>query len=130
MFQEDDESSLGRDICHTTMEYHSPDEYTMACHLTSIEEDGEEDAEGHFPTASLNDDVWMEEPVPDRHLCIHEDSQHDLCLYPCLYSLAQLHVTPNYALQYMNLSNIFNLPDAITTASDKDIPNLEDVLQL
>ena len=70
----------------------------------------------------------MEEPVPDRHLCIHEHSQHDLCLYPCPYSLDQLHLTPDYAPQYMDLSDIFDLPDVITTASDEDIPNLENVL--
>ena len=46
------------------MEHHLPEEHPMACHLTSIEEeDEEEDAEEHFPTALLNDDVWMEEPV-------------------------------------------------------------------
>ena len=72
----------------------------------------------------------MEEPVPDRHLCIHEDSQLHLCPYPCPYSLDQLHLAPDYAMQYMDLSDIFNFPDVITTANDKDIPNLEDVLQL
>ena len=124
-FKEDKESSCDRDTLYPRMEHHSPDENTMACYLSSIEEeDEEEDEEEHFPTASLDDDVWMEEPVPDRHLCIHEDSQHDLCSYPCLYSLNQLHLTLDYAPQYMDL------PDVITTASDEDIPNLEDVLQL
>ena len=53
----------------------------MACHLTSAKE--EDDEEEHFPTAPFNDDIWMEEPVPDRHLCISERSQpHDLCPYP------------------------------------------------
>ena len=51
------------------------------------------------------------------------------CPYPCLYSLDQLHLTLDYALQYMDLSDIFDPPDVITTASDEDIPNLEDVLQ-
>ena len=52
----------------------------MACHLISIDiEEKEED----FPTAPLNDDVWMEELVPDSHLCIHEHSQHSLCLSLC-----------------------------------------------
>ena len=44
----------------------------MAHHLTSAddkeEDEEEEDNEEHFKTAPLNDDVWMEEPVPDRHL--------------------------------------------------------------
>ena len=114
------------------MEHHSPDDNTMASHLTSTEEEDEEeeDAEEHFPTASLDDDNWMEEPVPDMHLCIHEDSQHDLCPYPCPYSFDQLHLVPDYAPHYMDLSDIFDLPDVITTASDKSIPNLEDILQL
>ena len=106
----------------------------MACHLTSANEEEEneeiENAEEHFLTAPLNDDVWMKEPVPDRHLCIHEHLQHDLCPYPCPYSLDQLYLTPDYAPQYMNLSNIFDFPDVITTASEDDILDLEDVLQL
>ena len=81
------------------MEHHLPDEKTMACHLTNIEE--EENAEEHFPTASLNDDIWMEEPVPERHFCIHENSQHDLCPYPYPYSLDQLHLGPDQAPQYI-----------------------------
>ena len=86
----------------------------------------------HFSTAPLDDHIWMEQPVPCRHLCIHEHSQHDLCPYPCPYSLDQIHLAPDYALtpQYMDLSDIINFPDMITTTSDKDIPNLEDVLKL
>ena len=34
-----------------------------------------EDYQWNYGT--LDDDVWMEEPVPERHLCIHENSQHD-----------------------------------------------------
>ena len=96
------------------------------------EEVEEEEEEEHFPTAPLNDDVWMEEPVPERHLCIHEHSQHDLYPYPCPYSLDQVYLTPDYAPtpQYMDLSLIFNSPDVITPASDEDIPYLEDVLKL
>ena len=80
----------------------------MACHLSSTEEDEEEEEEEeeHFQTAPLNDNIWMDEPVPDRHLCIHEDLQHNLCPYPCPYSLDQLHLTLDYAPQYMDLSNI------------------------
>ena len=74
----------------------------------------------------------MEDPVPDRHLCIHEHSLHNLCPYPCPYSLDQLHLTPDYAPtpHYMDLSDIFDFPDVTTTASHEDIPNLEDVLEL
>ena len=103
----------------------------MAHHLTSAE--AEEDEEECFPTLPLDDDVWMEELVTDRNLCIHEHSQpHDLCPYPCPYSLDQLHLTPEYAPtpQYLKLSNIFDFHNVITTASDNDIPTLEDVLKL
>ena len=132
MFEEDEESSLDRDPSHPRMEHHLADENTMAHYLTSIEEEDEdeEDTEEHFPTASLHDNVWMEEPVPKRHLCIHENSQYDLCPYPCPYSLDQLHLDPVYAPQYMDLSNIFDLPDVKTTASNDDIPNLEDILEI
>ena len=102
----------------------------MAHNLTSAEE---EEAEEHFPTAPLGDDIWMGEPVPDRHLCIHEHSQPQyLCPYPCPYSLDQLHPTPEYTPtpQYMDLSDIFDFLDVMKTGSDKDIPSLEDVLEL
>ena len=81
----------------------------MAHHFTSMEEEDkdEEDAEEHLPTVSLDDDVWMEEPVLERHLCIHENSQYDLCSYPCPHSLNQLHLTPNDTPQYRDLSNFW-----------------------
>ena len=119
-FEEDDDSSIDSNPIHEG-------------HLTSADdEEEEEDVEEHFPTAPLDDDVWVEEPVPDGHLCIHEHSQHDLCPYPCPYSLDQLHLTPEYTLthQYIDLSDIFDIPDVITSTSDEDIPNLEDVLKL
>ena len=61
----------------------------LACHLAEEEDD---DAEEHFPTISLEDDICMEEPVPERHLCIHKNLHHDLCPYPCPYSLNPLHL--------------------------------------
>ena len=99
-FEGDDNSSIDSNTLHTRTEHHSPVEHPMAHHLTSADE---EEEEGNFPTAPLNDDIWMEEPVSDRHLYIHEHSQHDLCPYPCPYSLDQLHLTPDYAPQYMDL---------------------------
>ena len=47
-------------------------------------------------------------------------------------ALDQLHPTPEYTPtpQYMDLSHIFDFPDVMTTASDEDIPSLEDVLRL
>ena len=47
----------------------------------TCKEEEEEEEEEHFPTAPLDDNVWMDEPVLDRHLCIYEHSQpHDLHL--------------------------------------------------
>ena len=130
-FEEDDDSSLDNNTLHARTEHHAPEEHQMAHHLTSADEEEEEDAEEHFPTAPQNDDVWMEVPVPDRHLCLHEHSQHDMCPYPCPYSLDQLHLALHYTPQYIDLSDIFDFPDVITTASDEDVLYLEDdVLQL
>ena len=56
----------------------SPAQYHMDHHCAptpgtddsfqDITSDDEED----FPTAPLDDNIWLEDPVPDRHLCIHE----------------------------------------------------------
>ena len=93
-------------------------------------EEEDNDTEEHFPTISLDDDIWMEEPVPERHLCIHENSQHDLCPYPCPYILSLPHLTQEDAPQCIHLNNIFKFPDVIISTSDDDIPSLEDILGL
>ena len=43
--------------------------------------------EDHFPTAPLDDEVWSEDPIPDRLLCIHERPHEPnlKCSYPCPY---------------------------------------------
>ena len=117
-FEEDDDSSIDSNPLHGSMEQSSSTEDPMAHYLTSADE---EVVEEHFPPAPLSDDVWMEELVPNRHSCIHEHSQHDLCPYPCPYSLDELHLAPEYVStsQYIDLSNIFNFPDVITTASNE-----------
>ena len=75
------------------------------------------------------------DPVPDRHLCIHEQSQpHYQCSYPGPYSLDLLHFTledahiPYYEM--IDLSDIWDLQDVMTTTSDEDIPDLEDIFGL
>ena len=88
-----------------------------------------------FPTIPLDDDVWLEDPVPDRHFCIHEQSQpHYQCPYPCPYSLDLLHSAPKDApapyYKMMHLSDISDLQDVMTTTSDEDIPDLEDIFVL
>ena len=67
--KEDDASSLD-----PMMEDHSPEDEILVHHLPSIAEEDEDDTEEHFPMVSLDDNIWMEEPDPERHLCIHENS--------------------------------------------------------
>ena len=124
-YKEDDESSLD-----PRMEGHSPEDDLLAHHLTSIAEEDDDDTEEHFPVESLGDNVWMEEPVPERHLCIHENSQKDLCPYPCPYILNPLHLTQEDTLQCIDLKYILKFHDVTVSASDKDVPSLEDILRL
>ena len=112
------------------MEDHSPEDDILALCLPSIAEEDKAHTEEHFPTVSLDDDVWMEEPVPERHLCIHENLQHDLCPYPCLYGLNLLHLAQEDAPQYIDLNDIFKFHDVIASASNDDVPSLEHILRL
>ena len=58
----------------------------------------EEEKEKDFQRVALDDEHWIAEPVPDRHLCIHEHSQPpSLCSYPCLYSLDPVSYNSDYA---------------------------------
>ena len=87
------------------------------------------------PTAPLDDNIWLEDPVPDRHVCIHEQPQsHYQCSYPHPYSLDLLHSAPEDArapyYEMMDLSDILNFQDVMTTTSDEDIPYLADILGL
>ena len=93
----------------------------------------------HFPTAPFGDDVWTEEQIQDRCLCIHErpDDPNHQCSYPCPYdsttfSMDLLQSTPwnkavfNY--KQMDLSDISSdIPDIMTRTSDTDIPDFNDV---
>ena len=134
-FRYDDDSSTDNSPLNGRAEQSSPVEHQIICHHTdgSFQDVlGDEEEEEHFPLGPLDDDIWQEEPVPDSHLCIHNQSQpHDLCHYPCPYSLDQLHPisgiiqTPHYKI--MDLSDIFSFPEVMTTASNEDIPDLEDV---
>ena len=91
------------------------------------------------PTAPLDDDVWSEDPIPDRHLCILKtpDEPNHQCSYPYPYRSTTFRIdllqsTPwNEAVFYYNLMDFSNissdLPDIMMTTSDNDIPNLVDV---
>ena len=83
------------------MEDHSPQDDILACHLPSIAEEEDD-----------------------------ENSHNDLCPYPCPYSLNPSHLTQEEAMQYIDLSNIFEFPDVAIPASDDNVPSLEDILGL
>ena len=100
----------------------------MPHHLPSMAKEEDNDMEENFPTISLDDDFWMEEPVLERHLYIHEDAQHDLCPYLCPYNLNQLHLTQE-DVQYIDLNNMIDFPDVMASAAD-DMLSLEDILKL
>ena len=92
-------------------------------------------AEEDFPTIPLDDNIWLEDPVPDRYLCIHEPSQPNCqCSYPCPYRLCQPHSSPEDApapyYKMMDLSDISDFQDVMTTTSDEDIPDLEAIFGL
>ena len=81
------------------------------------------DEEEDFETVLLDDDHWTTEEIPDRHLCIHKHSvPHLLCPYPCPYMV----YTSTLYHNTLDLSDISEFEDLMTTSSDEDIPALED----
>ena len=82
-------------------------------------------------------DVWAEDPIPYRQLCIHKTPHkpNHQCSYPCPYSTTtsgwtchnlQDEAVLNYEL--MDFSDISSdLPDIMMTMSDDDIPDLVDI---
>ena len=97
-------------------------------------------SEENFPTAPLDDEVWSEDPILDRQLCIHETPHkpNHQCSYPCPYSTTSFRIdlpqsTPQDAAVFhyeqMDFGDISSdVPDIMTTTSDDDIPDLEDIL--
>ena len=95
--------------------------------------------EEHFPTAPLDDEVWCEDPILDRPLCIHERPHKPnlQCSYPCPYSTTTCRMvlpqsTPHGAavlnyeqMEFSDISSDF--PDNMMTTSNDDIPDLEDI---
>ena len=85
-------------------------------YIYTMGDDFEEEED--FQTVALNDEHWITEPVPDRHLCIHKHSQpHSLCCYKCLYGPDSASVSyPDI----LDLSDISDFKDVMTTSSDED----------
>ena len=110
------------------MVYH----HTSTPNTDDLFQDATAKEEDDFPTAPLDDDIWLEDPVPDRHLCIHKQLQpHCQCSYPCPYSLDLPHSTPEDASapynENMDISDISDLQEVMSTTSDEDILYLKDI---
>ena len=65
------------------------------------------------------------EEIPDRHLHIHGHSVlHELCPYPCPY----MDYTSSLYYSTLDLSDISEFEDLMTTSSDEDIPALDEYI--
>ena len=96
-----------------------PSKCTLIIHDV-LHDEKEED----FQTVSLDDDHWTIEEIPDQPLCKHEYSVlHELCPYPCPY----MDYTSSLYYETLDLSNIFEFEDLMTTSCDEDIPALDDI---
>ena len=101
---------------HVDTVQHPTSKYTLNAYVNLEEED--------FQTISLDNEHWTVEEIPDRHLCIHEHSlPHGLCPYPCPY----LDYTTSSYYDTLDLSDISEFEDLMTTSSDEDIPALDEV---
>ena len=96
--------------------------YTLNTYAALEEE--EEEEEENFQTGPINDEHWDMEEIPDRHLCIHEHSlPHGLC--PYLYPYSDYQASSYY--DTLDLSDISEFEDLMTTSSNEDIPVLNDI---
>ena len=74
--------------------------------------------------ASLDDEHWNTEEILDRHFCRHEHSiSHKVYSYPCPY----LDYTSSSYYDTLDLSDISEFEDLMTTSSNEDIPALDEV---
>ena len=93
----------------------------------TICDDLEEDEEEDFQTVTLDHDHWTMEEIPDRHLCIHKNSlPYSLCPYPCPY----MDYNPASYQDSLDLSDFSDLEDVMITSSDKEVPALDDMVEL
>ena len=91
-------------------------------YILTIHDDLDDEEEEDFQTVSLEDDHWTTEAIPDRHLCIHKHLlPHSLFPYPCPYMDYTSTVYPNM----LDLSDISEFEDLMTTSSDEDILGLD-----
>ena len=125
-------SSIQHNLCHHVRP--TSDQF-----LTEALDDDTPSFEEHFPVVLLDDDIWAEEQIPDRHLYIHErtDEPNHQCSYPCPYdsttfSTDILQLIPQneavFNCKQMDFSDISSDLPEIIMASDTDIPDLAVVL--
>ena len=106
---------------HTDAFQWSPSKCTLNAYVT-LEAEGE--VEEDFQTVPLDGEHWDMEEIHDRPLCIHEHSlPHGLCPYPCPYLDYQASLYDDT----LDLSNISEFKDLMTTSSDQEIPALNDI---
>ena len=87
-------------------------------------EEEEEEKEDYFQAVPLEDEHWDLGEIPDRYLYIHEHSlPHGLCPYSCPYSD---YTTSSY-YDTLDLSDISEFENFMTTSSNEDIPALDEV---
>ena len=87
--------------------------------------EAEEEEDEDFQTVPLDDEHWDMEEIPDRPLCIYEYSlPHGLCPYPCPYSDYQ---TSSLYYDTLDLSDISEFEDLMTTSSNENIPAVDDI---
>ena len=124
---DEDTSTVDTPLHSTTVPLQDPADFLLQppskCSLTICNDLDDEEGED-FQRVSLEDDHWTIEEIPDRHLCLHKHSVlHELCPYPCPY----LDYTSSLYYDTLDLSDISEFEDLMTTSSDEDIPALDEV---
>ena len=77
-----------------------------------------------FQTVPLDDDHWPTEEIPETSVYTHS-LPHPLCPYPCPY----MDYTSTSYHDTLDLSDISEFEDLMTTSSDEDIPALDDEIR-
>ena len=124
---DDDSSAVDIPSPSSTAPPQSPMGFSQQPHskyiLTICYDLDDDEEEEDFQTVSLEDDHWATKEIPDRHLCIHEHSlPHLLYPYPCLY----MDYTSTPYPDTLDLSDISEFEDLMTTSSNEDISGLDD----
>ena len=100
-----------------------PQQPPSKCTLIICDDLHDDKEEEDFQTVSLDVDHWTTEEIPDQPLFIHEHSvPHELSPYP--WPCMDYTASPYY--NTLDLSDISEFEDLMTTSSDEDISVLEE----